>query len=74
MTGEEFITITKTAKKYGMKCRCRTDVEEPAYVLYRMLQSIGRKELADEVFKFYCEMEDMEYAEVKKIIEEHLFN
>lgn len=66
MTALEFDKMTKAMRRCGHELKTRADAEEPAYMLYRGLQAIGRTELADELWELYNEMESMDSAEIIK--------
>ena len=66
MTALEFDKMTKAMRRCGHELKTRVDAEEPAYMLYRGLQAIGRTELADELWELYNEMENMDSYEISK--------
>ena len=66
MTALEFDKMTKAMRRCGHEFETRVDAEEPAYMLYRGLQAIGRIELADELWELYNEMENMDSDEIIK--------
>lgn len=64
MTALEFDKMTRAMRKCGHELKRRVDAEEPAYMLYKGLQAIGRTDLADELWKLYGEMEDISSDEI----------
>lgn len=66
MTTNEMREMKSEMTYLGLNCETRINMENHVYGLSKALRRVGRKELADELWKLYEEMEDMDSIEIMK--------
>lgn len=66
MTTNELREMKDEMSYLGLNCDTRMNMDGNVYALYKALKRIGRKELADELWKLYEEMEDIDSIEIMK--------
>lgn len=67
MTAQEIDQMTREMRRFHAKVDTRFDFENYVYCLMKGLYVIGRKELAEELWNLYEEMENVNTNEVYEI-------
>lgn len=67
MTTKELKTMVNTMREHNSIIDTRCDIENIIYSLYIGLLTIGRKELAIQLWKLYCEIDNIDTEEIVKM-------
>lgn len=67
MTTKELKTMVNTMREHNSEINTRCDIENIIYSLYNGLLAIERKELAIQLWKLYCEIDNIDTEDIVKM-------